>query len=252
MPLPPRPWTACSSDGGVRSAQTEGHRAIRSFVRREGRLTAAQARALDRLWPRYGVEPLALAETLDRLNRLGPVTLEIGFGNGEGLLELAMAHPGRQYLGIDVYRPGIGRLLQALEQQDIENVRVIQGDATECLPLVPTGALDEVLVFFPDPWPKKRHHKRRLIQAPFVRELGRVLHPGGRLHLATDWEDYARHMVAVLEQNPEFENPAGPGHFSERPRTRPLTRFERRGLDRGHAIFDLLYVRRPGVDHRAD
>ncbi len=226
-------------------------RAVRSFVRREGRLTAAQARALQRLWPRYGIEPEALPETLDRLNRLGPVTLEIGFGNGEGLLALATAHPERQYLGIEVYRPGIGRLLQALERQGIANVHVLQVDAAECLPRIPTAALDEVLVFFPDPWPKKRHHKRRLVQPPFVGELARVLRPGGRLHLATDWEDYARHMLHVVEQSPAFENTAGPGRFARRPQTRPSTRFERRGLSRGHAIFDLLYVRSSDADQRA-
>jgi tRNA (guanine-N7-)-methyltransferase len=234
------------------NGQTAGaptRRAIRSFVRREGRLTPAQARALDTLWPRFGLAPEALPDLDRAFPGGGPLTLEIGFGNGEVLAELARRHPERRYLGMEVYRPGIGRLLRVLEGEGIGNVRLVQGDAAELLPRLPAGALDEVLIFFPDPWPKKRHHKRRLIQPPFVAELVRVLRPGGRLHLATDWEDYARHMLEVLERTPELENLAGAGRFVPRPASRPETKFERRGRRRAHAVFDLLYRR---TSHEVD
>lgn len=225
------------------TAQDGARRAVRSFVRREGRLTRAQARALEGLWPRYGLRPEALQDLEQAFGRPGPVTLEIGFGSGDALVALARRHPERRYLGIEVYRPGIGRVLQRLAAEGIENVRLLEGDATELLPWLPAGVLDEILIFFPDPWPKKRHHKRRLIQPAFVVELVRVLRPGGRLHLATDWEDYALHMLEVLERAEGLENLAGPGCFATRPASRPETRFERRGRARGHRVWDLRYGR---------
>ncbi len=219
-------------------AGTPARRTVRSFVRREGRLTPAQARALARLWPRYGLEPEGLRDLDRAFDSAGPVTLEIGFGNGEVLAALARRHPERRFLGMEVYRPGIGRLLQALEREGVGNVRLVQGDAAELLPLMPTGALDEILILFPDPWPKKRHHKRRLIQPAFVAALARVLRPGGRLHLATDWEDYARHMREILAAEAAFV--ADPQQSVLR---RPTTRFERRGRLRGHGVWELDYRR---------
>ena len=221
-------------------------RIVRSFVRREGRLTRGQRRALEQLWPRYGIP--AGEEVLDLeavFGRRAPVVLEIGFGNGEALLAMAAARPGTDYLGIEVHRPGIGRLLLGLEAQGLSNVRVLEGDAAELLARrLPGASLDAVHIFFPDPWPKKRHHKRRLVQPAFVELLRTRLKPGGRLHLATDWRDYAEHMAAVMERAPGFRNLSPHPPYIERPPDRPRTRFERRGADLGHGVWDLLYQRR--------
>ncbi len=224
-----------------------GHpRSIRSFVTRAGRITAAQQRALGELWPRYGIEydsrQLELAACF---GREAPRTLEIGFGNGENLATLAHAHPQRDYLGIEVHRPGVGRLLLALEQRGLANVRVICHDAVEVLERqIAPASLAEVLVLFPDPWPKKRHHKRRLIQAPFVALIARALAPGGTLRLATDWQPYALEMLTLLAASAEFVNLAPGGGFSERPAERTPTRFERRGTRLGHEVWDLAFRRR--------
>lgn len=222
-------------------------RAIRSFVTRAGRITPAQQRALDTLWSKYGVEyreqPLDLPALFARE---APCTLEIGFGNGENLLALAHAHAERDYLGIEVHRPGVGRLLLALEERQLANVRVICHDAVEVLERqIAPASLAEILVLFPDPWPKKRHHKRRLIQAPFTELLARALEPGGRLHVATDWQPYALEMLAVLEAAPGLRNLAGPGGFAARPPERSPTRFEQRGTRLGHAVWDLAFARAP-------
>lgn len=219
-------------------------RRIRSFVRREGRLTKGQQRALEELLPVYGLasdtplDPAAIFE-----NRSG-ITLEIGFGNGDTLLAMAAAEPGTGFIGIEVHRPGVGRLLHELERRGIDNVRVINDDAVEVLQkVIPDGSLDRVLVFFPDPWHKKRHHKRRLVNESFVETVGRKLKPGGVLHLATDWENYAEQMLEVVEKNPAFKNLAGAGRFSPRPDYRPLTKFEQRGMRLGHGVWDLLFER---------
>jgi tRNA (guanine-N7-)-methyltransferase len=221
-------------------------RSIRSFVTRAGRITAAQERALAQLWPRYGVG--FGPGTLDLpavFGRSAPRTLEIGFGNGENLVTLAATHPGRDYLGIEVHRPGVGRALLALEQRAIGNVRVICHDAVEVLERqIAPGSLAEVLILFPDPWPKKRHHKRRLVQPPFVALIARALAAGGTLHLATDWEPYAQEMLAVLGAAPGLENLAPEGRFSARPVERLPTRFERRGVRLGHEVWDLTFRRR--------
>lgn len=217
-------------------------RPVRSFVLRAGRLTPAQRRALDTLWPRYGVEASGTLDLRALFGRDAPVWLEIGFGNGDSLRHMARAHPGADFLGIEMHRPGMGRLLNGLAADGLDNVRVIQGDATEVLrDHVVDGALARVLILFPDPWPKKRHHKRRLIQPPFVAELARVLAPGGVLHLATDWDDYAAHVQAVLADSPAFV--AAGGGPGQRPPYRPRTRFEARGEERGHTVHDLLYRR---------
>jgi tRNA (guanine-N7-)-methyltransferase len=221
------------------------HRPVRSFVLRQGRLTHGQQRALDTLWEHYGIAACDTPLDLDSVfGRHAPRTLEIGFGNGAALASMAAAHPERDYLGIEVHRPGVGALLLTLEKQGLENVRVISADAVAVLrSAIPDESLAAVHVYFPDPWPKLRHHKRRLIQAPFVELIARKLQAGGYLHMATDWEDYAQHMLDVLEVAPGFCNSAGAGQFSPRPEERPLTRFEQRGQRLGHRVWDLIYTR---------
>jgi len=222
-------------------------RSIRSFVTRAGRITAAQQRAPDELWPKYGVEyrdePLDLRQLF---GREAPCTLEIGFGNGENLAALARAHPERGYLGVEVHRPGAGRLLLSLERDGSSNVRVICHDAVEVLERqVAPGSLAEILILFPDPWPKKRHHKRRLVQSPFVALIERALEPGGVLKLATDWQPYALEMLASLSAVPGLRNLAPLGGFADRPAERAPTRFELRGTRLGHEVWDLAFARRP-------
>lgn len=225
------------------SRSATGYRPIRSFVRREGRLTPAQQRALDELWPFYGLDDAGQRLQPQAIfGRTAPLWLEIGFGNGEALRHMAGLYPQIDFLGIEVHRPGVGHLLNGLAADGLSNVRVMTGDASEILrDQVAASLLSRVLVFFPDPWPKKRHHKRRLIQPAFVDELARVLQPGGLLHLATDWADYAEHMHAVLGAHAAFDNTAPEG--AERPAYRPPTRFEERGLRKGHTVADLLYRR---------
>jgi tRNA (guanine-N7-)-methyltransferase len=219
-------------------------RTIRSFVRREGRMTRAQAQALERLWPRYGLEAGKRLDLDVCFGRHAPRTLEIGFGNGESLACMAAEDPAMDFLGIEVHRPGIGHLLLELERRELGNVRVIGADAVEVLRhCLPDAAFDRVLLFFPDPWPKKRHHKRRIVQPGFVELLGRTLQPGGVLHLATDWELYAQHMLEVMAGAASFRNRAGDGNCSPRPDYRSLTRFEQRGLRLGHGVWDLLFER---------
>jgi tRNA (guanine-N7-)-methyltransferase len=224
----------------------KSHRPIRSFVRREGRITPAQARALKELWPRYGVEagdtPLDFTALF---GRRAPVHVEIGFGNGAALAAMAAAHPQNNYLGIEVHRPGVGALLRRIEAEGLANVRVACTDAKEFLERqIPENSLSAVYVFFPDPWHKKRHHKRRLIQPEFVALLAQTLRPDGLLHLATDWEDYARHMLQALTADPGFENLSPDGAFVPRPAERPPTRFELRGQKLGHTVRDLIFRRR--------
>ena len=223
-----------------------GNRPVRSYVLREGRLTAGQERAFSELWPRFGVDLLGVPLDLPALfGNDRPVWLEIGFGNGDTLATLAERHPDRNYLGIEVHRPGVGHLLLQLEARALANVRLIRHDAVEVLAhaLAP-ASLAGAYLFFPDPWHKRRHHKRRIAQAGFVALLARAIRPGGQFHAATDWEDYARHMLAVLEASPAFENAAGAGAFAPRPEDRPLTRFEQRGQRLGHGVWDLVFWRR--------
>ena len=224
------------------------HRQIRSYVLREGRLTAGQQRAFDTLWPRWGIE--YRDGSLDLTALFGndhPVFVEIGFGNGEGLAEMALRHPERNYLGIEVHRPGVGHLLLKLDENGCENVRVIRHDAVEVLArMLPGASLQGVYLLFPDPWHKKRHHKRRILQAALVERLAQLIRPGGFLHAATDWQDYAEQMMGVLSAaDALFANQAGAGRFAPRPDDRPLTKFERRGQGLGHGVWDLVFVRRP-------
>jgi tRNA (guanine-N7-)-methyltransferase len=223
-----------------------GHsRAIRSFVTRSGRITSAQERALEELWPRYGVELGTTALDLDALfGRHARRVTEIGFGNGDNLLALAAARPADDFLGMEVHRPGVGRLLLQLEERALGNVRVVCCDAVEVLErYLDSACLDEILILFPDPWPKKRHHKRRLIQPPFVSLLAQRLRQSGALHLATDWEPYAVEMLATLSAEPRLRNVAAENGFAPRSAERSPTRFERRGERLGHQVWDLAFSR---------
>lgn len=225
--------------------ETQHRRTLRSFVRREGRLTSGQQQALDNLFPQFGVaEGEALIDLPQLFGNAYPVIVEIGFGNGESLLQNAQDNPEKNYFGIEVHRPGVGHLLMRIGEAGISNVRVAMQDAVDIIAtrLLPDSVAG-VQIFFPDPWPKKRHHKRRLVQTPFLDMLARVIQPGGTLHLATDWEPYAQHMLEVCDAHPAFDNTAGAGQYAERPASRPLTKFEQRGQRLGHGVYDLLLVR---------
>lgn len=219
-------------------------RGIRSFVHRAGRTTRAQRRALEALWPRYGTDASAASNPNAVFTRAAPVMLEIGFGMGDALVAMAAASPERNYLGVEVYPPGLGSALLKIDAEGLENVRLVRADAVDFLDLLLNSSLDGVLVFFPDPWPKKRHHKRRLVQAPFVNAVYGKLKEGGKFELATDWEPYALKMVSIIEAHGGFNNTAGVGNFAPRPGERPVTKFQRRGEKLGHAIFDLIFERR--------
>src|SRR5678815_4078973 len=222
------------------------NRPIRSFVMRTGRMTVGQTRALEELWPKYGVEFSSEPLSLDSLfGRAAPRTLEIGFGNGEHLAALAAAHPERDYFGIEVHRPGVGHLLLLASLNNLTNVRASSHDAVEVLrEQIGEGSLDEVLVLFPDPWHKKRHHKRRLIQPPFVALIASRLRRGGVLRLATDWEEYALQMLEVLSAAKTlFTNLSPTGDWMPRPEERAPTRFEKRGARLGHGVWDLAFSR---------
>ena len=219
----------------------EHRRPIRSFVLRQGRVTNAQRRACEELLTVYGVPFAPAPLDLDRLfGRAAPRILEIGFGMGETTAAIARAHPENDYLGIEVHTPGVGSLLKQLDDLNLKNVRIIQHDAVEVLQqMIASAALDGVHLFFPDPWPKKRHHKRRLVQAPFTALLATRMKSRAYLHAATDWEDYAQQMLQVLSAEPALENTAT--DFAQRPNSRPETKFERRGLKLGHRVWDLVF-----------
>ncbi|MHB8624544.1 MAG: tRNA (guanosine(46)-N7)-methyltransferase TrmB [Sulfuricaulis sp.] len=220
-------------------------RTIRSFVRREGRITAAQLRALQDWWPRYGIEAEAGPIEFSRVfGRTAPVILEIGFGNGEALADAASQRPEYNYLGIEVHRPGVGRLLRRLAAAELNNVRLMLTDAKVVLTeRIPDASLSAVHLFFPDPWPKQRHHKRRLVQPDFTALVARKLTPGGYFHLATDWQNYAEHMVVVLSHTPGLIDVSATQQFATMVASRRLTRFEHRGRKLGHAIHDLVFQR---------
>ena len=224
---------------------TRPHRSVRSFVVRAGRMTVAQERAWTELWPRYGIE--TGSEPLDLrgiFGRNAPRTLEIGFGDGESLVALAAAHPDRDYLGIEVHRPGVGHLMLRAEELGLGNVRAICRDAVEVLQqCVPPASLDELLLYFPDPWPKKRHHKRRIVQPEFVALVASRLRPGGVLRMATDWQPYAEHMLEVASGCATLRNESPDASYVQRPESRPVTKFERRGHRLGHGTWDLAFSR---------
>ena len=225
--------------------ESQAHRRIRSFVRREGRLTSGQERAIATLGPQLLLDPQGgFLDLTEVFGRTSPVTLEIGFGNGESLATQAQAHPERNYIGIEVHRPDVGHLLQIVERLNLDNLRVFNADAVEVLEhCIADDSLAGIQIFFPDPWHKKRHHKRRLIQPEFVALLTRKLAPGGRVHLATDWGEYAEHMCEVMEAAPDLTNLHGPREFAPQPTDRPPTKFEQRGKRLGHGVWDLIYRR---------
>jgi tRNA (guanine-N7-)-methyltransferase len=219
-------------------------RPIRSYVLRQGRATEAQRRARDRLLPRFGVpfsrEPIDLERVF---GRAAPKILEIGFGMGETTARIAAQHPENDYLGIEVHTPGVGGLLKRISELGLANLRIIQHDVVEVLEdMIPPGSLDGVHIFFPDPWPKKRHHTRRLVQAPFTELLATRMTPGAYLHVATDWEDYATQILQVLGAEPLLANTCD--GFAPRPAWRPQTKFEARGLRLGHRVWDVIFRRR--------
>jgi tRNA (guanine-N7-)-methyltransferase len=219
-------------------------RKIRSFVRREGRLTTGQQRALQDLWPRFGLETSTTMDLDTVFARQAQRILEIGFGNGEALLAMAANQPETDFIGIEVHRPGVGRLLRGLEQHALTNVRIFREDAVAVLEnCLPDDCLERLLLFFPDPWHKKRHHKRRIVQPAFIELLAGKIKRGGILHMATDWENYAQHMLEVTDRSAAFRNCAGTGNYSPRPDYRPTTKFEQRGQRLGHGVWDLLYER---------
>jgi tRNA (guanine-N7-)-methyltransferase len=217
---------------------------IRSFVLRQGRVTPAQQRACETLLPRFGipysVQTLDLAQTF---GRNAPRILEIGFGMGESTAAIALAHPENDYLAIEVHTPGVGNLLKLIDARHIANIRIIRHDAVEVLrDMLGEGALDGAHIFFPDPWHKARHNKRRLIQAPFIAQLAKKLKPGSYIHVATDWQEYAEQVLAVLSAEPLLENTAA--DYAPRPDYRPLTKFEQRGIRMGHGVWDIVFRRK--------
>lgn len=221
-------------------------RPIRSFVLRTGRLTNAQQKALDNHWQDYGIDySNTLLDFEATFGNKNPVTLEIGFGNGESLLEQAINNPDRNFLGIEVHTPGVGHLIHGVQQAGISNLRVIRHDAIEVLNhQIPENSLDRVQLFFPDPWHKKRHHKRRILQDDFVENIRKHLKVGGHFHMATDWENYAEHMLETMGQHQGFFNIAGNDRFVSAEGLRPQTKFERRGLKLGHGVWDMVYEKK--------
>ncbi len=218
-------------------------RPLRTFVLRQGRLTSGQKLALESQWPIVGLEfQDSLLDLDETFARNAPTTLEIGFGNGDSLAQMAKAAPERNFFGIEVHRPGVGHLLHLVEEYELSNVRVMHHDAVEIInTMIPDGSLDRIQIYFPDPWHKKRHNKRRIVQPEFVALLATKLQLGGVLHLATDWEHYAKQMLNVMTAAPDYKNQAPEGGYAERPDFRPLTKFENRGLKLGHGVWDLLF-----------
>ncbi len=221
------------------------HRNIRSFIRRQGRLTQAQQYALDNHWQDYGLDPTLAYKFADMFGRVAPLCIEIGFGNGEGLASIAAANPDKDYIGIEVHRPGVGHLMMLLHQQGLTNVRIYCHDAIEILEQkIADDSLAAVHLFFPDPWPKKKHHKRRIVQPSFCRLLVNKLRVGGYFHAATDWQNYAEVMLAVLSAETALSNDSPEKNYCQRPAHRPLTKFEQRGLKLGHGVWDLIFTKK--------
>jgi tRNA (guanine-N7-)-methyltransferase len=234
-----------AAPASAHTPREQGNRHIRSFVLRQGRFTPAQQRAFDEHWEHFGLDPKSTPPDYPQIfGRAAPLVLEIGFGNGEQLLHAGMHEPYRNFVGIEVHRPGVGRLMNALAAHKVENVRLYNHDAMDILRnSIAVGALAEVRIYFPDPWPKKRQQKRRMIQPDFAALLASRITPGGRLHLATDWAEYAAHMHTVLDACPDFQNDFGLGMSGPRPDWRIETHFEKRGLRLGHGVWDFVYTR---------
>jgi tRNA (guanine-N7-)-methyltransferase len=230
---------------GIKSTTDAKRRTVRSFVRRTGRMTPGQERALTELWPQYGLDfSLALLSLPDVFGRSAPVVLEIGFGNGESLVSQAAASPELDYIGIEVHQPGVGHCMLRARNATLTNLRVICHDAIDVLQeYIPDQALSRVNLYFPDPWPKKKHHKRRIVQTAFLQLVADRLQPGGALHIATDWANYAEHIDEVLDQSHLFRVDERREHAGDDALDRPTSRFERRGLEKGHRIFDWRLIR---------
>ncbi len=224
-------------------------RSIRSFVRRSGRLTPGQRNALERYWPMYGLDFQQQALDFNSISGdFEVVKLEIGIGNGDALISMAEKDPECLYLGIEVHQPGIGRCLNNIHENDLTNIRLVSHDAIEVMQyMLPARSLDQILLFFPDPWHKKRHHKRRIVNQQFRDLACRLLKPGGSVHFATDWQDYARHMAEELMSDERFYNMGDENGFVSRPSYRPTTHFEKRGVKLGHGVWDLMF-RKPVGD----
>lgn len=237
----PRPVSPAQAPRIGAAPAPDGH--IRSFVLRRGKITEAQEAAYEELYPRWGVsfqsQPLDWSEVF---GRVAPRIVEIGFGMGETTEKICLAHPENDYLGIEVFQAGVGAMLRRIEASGLRNMRVLRHDAVEVFQqMLAPSSIDGVHLFFPDPWPKKRHHKRRLVQAPFVELLASRLKPGAYLHFATDWQPYAEQMLEVLSSEKQLENTAQT--YADRPEHRPLTKFEQRGLRLGHGVWDLVFRR---------
>jgi len=223
------------------------HRTIRSFVLRQGRLTVAQQNALDNYWQEYGVDYSEHALSFNELfNNDHEVIVEIGFGDGESLLQQAKNQPQYNFIGIEVHGPGVGHLIHNAHGDNINNIKVIRHDAVEVLKhQIADNSLKQVQLFFPDPWHKKRHHKRRIIKPEFIQLIHQKLKPGGLFHMATDWQHYAEQMLLEMDTTEGFDNTSGKGYYSENKADRCETKFERRGLKLGHGVWDLIYRKRP-------
>ena len=228
--------------------ETKHLRKIQSFVKRSGRLSKGQSLGLNELWADYGINvDQTLLNFEEVFGNQSEVTLEVGFGNGDSLLEMAIHEPGQNFLGIEVYEAGVGRLVNEASKKSINNLRVIKEDAIEVLENnIPDGSISNFQLFFPDPWHKKRHHKRRIVQKSFLDLLSRKLIDDGMVHVATDWEEYAEHIMETLESHPHFKNRSGDHMYSERPQYRPLTKFENRGQKLGHGVWDIIFTKTKG------
>ena len=225
-------------------SQVIPHRPIRSYVLRSGRLTDSQKKAIAEHWQEFVI---ATDDSLLDLQKLfpepGKLVIEIGFGMGDSLLEMALQEPSSNFIGIEVHQPGIGKLLHGIAEQSLSNLKIICRDATEVLTrCIPPTTVDTLQIFFPDPWPKKKHQKRRIVQPDFMMVLRDRLKPGGKIHLATDWQEYAEHMLDVMERVPGMHNQEGAAKFWAHP-TRPGTKFETRGKRLGHGVWDLMYLK---------
>jgi len=223
-------------------------KSIRSYVLRSGRMTEGQQRALEQHWPHFRLSLFAgpIDNWAEVFGRVAPVVLEIGFGMGDSLLAMAQNEPEKDFVGIEVYPPGAGRLVNRAAELGLTNLRVYLADATDVLDdCIPNGSVDRVQLYFPDPWHKKKHNKRRIVQQPFVERIRTKLTDGGHFHMATDWQPYAEYMVEVMSAAEGFTNLAGDGVYSPRPDYRPITKFEKRGQRLGHGVWDLLYRREP-------
>lgn len=231
---------------GEQTQEPHPQHRIKSFVLRQGRLTKSQQNALDNLWPKFGLDiSQGMLDLNDVFGRDANTIVEIGFGMGTSLVAMAKANPEQNYIGIEVHRPGVGALLKQIEEEELTNIRVFNDDAIEVLAqCIPENALSGVYLFFPDPWHKKKHNKRRIVQPEFAATIARHLKQGGHFHMATDWEDYSEQMMEVMSAAPDYENTSGEGQFTPRPDYRPLTKFEQRGHRLGHGVWDLIFAKK--------